>query len=105
MGVGAVPATPATAIIELILAAYQAKGWTREQLEQELAGVIFPSLEDQQDLKKGYEPGTRPWGGTSGGGYRRRYGGGYRRRSYGGGGFTYPRWRGPQTVQGGPFRS
>ena len=51
--VGRVEATPAAALIDLILEQYQIRGWDKETLKQELAGVVFPSLRQQQELKKG----------------------------------------------------
>jgi len=120
--VGKVEPVPAVAIIPAILSQYRTKGWTEQQLKQELAGVVFPSLSQQQDLKRAQEEGTAEeatqaggggggysasyGGGYGGGGYRRYYSGGsryYPRRTYTGGSY-YPRWRPPSTIRGGPFQ-
>jgi len=74
--VGKVGPIQATTLIPYILAKYVVKGWTPQQLQQELQGVVFPSLSDQQALRKGEEPeewaaggGGRPAGTSSSSGW------------------------------------
>ena len=117
--VGKVESVPAVALVPAILANYQTKDWTEESLRAELTGVVFPSLDEQQDLKRAWR-GEESYdsSSSSGGGYGSLYSGG---RSYGSGGgysssrwsprrytsggsWQYPRWRPPATFRGGPFR-
>jgi hypothetical protein len=69
--VGQVQAVPAAALIPAILAQYQTRGWSEDQLKKELQGVVFPSLADQQDLKRGRQTQQAAAAGTqaAGAGY------------------------------------
>lgn len=62
--VGQVEAVPAAALIPVITKLYPVKGWTEEQLRQELQGVVFPALAVQQDLKR-EQRGETAWQGTA----------------------------------------
>jgi len=124
--VGAVPQIKATQLIPAIQRVYGFKGWTQAQLQQELAGVIFPPMADQQAEKRGTGTGTyrgasggssdfsqrvaEDWRSVLGAPWWEKY---QRRGGRGGGGRTYnrsasrteqPRWVPPPNVYGGPFR-
>ena len=128
--VGAVGRVDATDLIPAILDKYRLQGWTAEQLQQELAGVVFPAISQQQETQgagagagasyagagagTGYaaQPSTGDWRKDVGRPWWERYGRGLHPtggRSGGGGGggsgsrWT-PRWTPRRYMYGGPYR-